>query len=538
MKTGILKLNTWLIFAGLLFAAFFLRHYGKIIVYPFQGEYREGTAIYITHLLLNYNNPFSIEAMPTAHTLYGVLYNLFALPVVKFFSMENNLLLVHRSISAIFLFSSVAVIFNLNRINGCKFSTNLALSGLFLGSCFMNGAIFMTVLAQPATMGLFFMLLSVYFPIRYRFRFWSLFSSAVLSVFCVLTKQYFATGFILVSTYCFLFESKLRSIYYVSLFAIMLAFTNVIIQHIFPLYFAETFYLALTHYADIPGQSRNFFALNDHTISQLVFFAKYFSPLLLSAGIIYIHVRKNYSNNLNLLHRNFLSARLNQPLFMKKANIFVFSIFVTLLIFYFELGKNVGAWMEYLIQLTLPFVVLFVGQQESKLSYSMRNIVNILILINVYILLKIAYPAKINKGIDDWNYFDNLIANHHDILASPAVTSILLNHNKSVYLTGQTDYAFYILNEFAGGKVRALVPASTQNLLAARLDKFQNELILKIKNKKYDLVILDNQDMLLFEDAIKILKENYVLVKSTEVKMTVADQHWNLDVYVPKKGNH
>src|SRR5207253_771871 len=95
-----------------LMAAYLVLLHLRMIVSPAPQEMREGAIIWITRLLLEGRNPYSIAELPASTNAYGILYHLVVLPFARAF---GNGYTVHRAVSAVAIAGSCALMYRLLR---------------------------------------------------------------------------------------------------------------------------------------------------------------------------------------------------------------------------------------------------------------------------------------------------------------------------------------------------------------------------------------------------------------------------------------
>ena len=96
-----IQLPKAVLFTGALISVLWSIYFSLVtILIPYQIEYREGTAQVLTGFFLRAENPFVLESQPLAMNNYGLGYNLVVLPFAALF---GNTLLVHRSVTFVFV---------------------------------------------------------------------------------------------------------------------------------------------------------------------------------------------------------------------------------------------------------------------------------------------------------------------------------------------------------------------------------------------------------------------------------------------------
>ena len=65
----------------------------RMVFSPAPQEMREGAAVWLTRLLLEGRNPYSLTELPASTNVYGILYHLVVYPLARVF---GNGFAVHR----------------------------------------------------------------------------------------------------------------------------------------------------------------------------------------------------------------------------------------------------------------------------------------------------------------------------------------------------------------------------------------------------------------------------------------------------------
>ena len=254
--------------ACLLVFVWLLYHHGRVVVHAFQGEFREGAMLNTTRALLEGRNPFAIANGPQDFNQYGILYNLLTTPLALVFGPS---LWVHRTMSAVFVFLSLATLAWTTGKLGCRWPTGLSLVVLLYVSLFTRQASF-GLLARPDSLGLWLMLLSIVIPWHRGYSARSLTASAGLAVLALLAKAYFIVGFPLVCAYVFLSVSRRRALGAALFFAGLTTLSVVVLDILLPLYSSATFFSTF-NFASGPG-----FGGRARATAQLATFATWYAP--------------------------------------------------------------------------------------------------------------------------------------------------------------------------------------------------------------------------------------------------------------------
>jgi hypothetical protein len=188
----------------ILMAFIYLVIHIRIIIFPYQLEYREGAILLTTDAFLNGVNPFQVENNPLYINVYGIIYNWITLP---FAVVAGNTLWVHRIITAIFIFGQVFLVSAVLRKQGVAWILTTT-AGLFI---WLSQIFYIGPLARPDAVGTFFFLASLLIPFLYDFSLRSIVTALFFGILGFYTKPYFILGFPLLLAYTFLAISKRRA---------------------------------------------------------------------------------------------------------------------------------------------------------------------------------------------------------------------------------------------------------------------------------------------------------------------------------------
>lgn len=251
-------LNNWsFIVLSLLFASLAFWHF-QVIANPFLNEYREGSVLLSTDLILKNGNPYDLINQPEYTNVYGIFYHLIVLPFAKVFGPT---LRVHRAVTAFFILASSLLLFLAMRWLKVSLVLALSLTIMFYAHLLFS----VTPLARPDSLGTFLFLCSILIPWRYQYSSLSSIISILFGILAFLTKPYFILALPYLSLYLFLFKSKIKGIQYGGIASACLLFTILVVNRLFECYFNNTFFI----HSNIAGHNLS------HAIKQLVTYAEY-----------------------------------------------------------------------------------------------------------------------------------------------------------------------------------------------------------------------------------------------------------------------
>ena len=564
----------------------FLNHY-KIIVNPFQNEFREGAILLSTKSLFTGVNLYDLANQPQYTNVYGIFYHLIVYPFAKIFGFN---LPVHRTVTAFFIISSCAGLFWLMH-QRLRISLLLSLTGSII--LYSQLIYLVTPLARPDGLGLFIFLCGLYIPWQYQFCRSSLIVSIILGILGLLTKPYFFLLIPYIFLYLFIFKSKLKGIKYGLLSLAALLVTVIITNILFESYFNNTFFAHLN--ASIGND-----ALNDPYFS-IIQFTRYIkhnlglsiiTVVIFLTSIIYIFsnllklviqtVSTPSQFNLNIIFANigFDIIHLNEPLIKTKefidkhsqepnedtdfnddfnvdSNFIVFCLAISLFIFFARMGHHRGNWLIYIHQLISPFLIILIfkfvdekwrsplvlSSQSLKLSLISiskiilnsilhnfyRLVFSSLIVLNLFTLTTNDFLYDFRYGTEEWLILRNLVAEHKNIFNSPAIASLLVEQNKPVYDSGLSEY----FDDGVKSRKVLGIPFPTDQKSREHLKKFKNQLDESIKTKQFDLIVLTNNYSPFVSE--NLIEQYYQKKRTLTSPMLFTLQNYDLNVWEPKQ---
>lgn len=532
-----------------------LKKHFQIILFPYQGGYREGMSPYITDLILRGENPFLIEKIPEAMNMYGILYSLICAPFVYLFSDILSSFVVHRFVAGISLFFILLLIGYIAKVD---FKSNRKSLGIFLCifylAFFQEGLTFSTLLSQPGNTGLFLLLLGVLVPYKAGFSWPSLFLCIVFSILGFLAKPYFLFPILGVGLYLLLFQPKKKAILFGVLSVALMAFAAIFIYNLYPTYFLSTFYMAKSHYSpsslSVEGKMslRVYTVSGMHVLEQLKYFLTRYIGLLCAFCLCIFAAIRDRRNSRDTSSTGFNITKIDQPMVNSQFDYFLFLSLLGTVLFIIEFGHNVGAWMQYIVQLILPFIILFMLKTDSLLTSKERTFGHFVATLNLTLLLLFGHAGPAlgfyqapqgEKYTQFWDQAIREMKKHSVTFASPTLNRIQIDAEKEVLFTGHSILSFNIGKAFSGQNQNLpLTPNHAGRFLTQKLENYRSQFIENIKTQKFEVVVMDNQDLLYFQEEKKILEKYYEKYDEYQLDMPVATQHWVVYFYRPKTRNN
>lgn len=457
----------------LIFLATLVYNHTQLITHEYPLDYNESGMLTITSTLVEGSSPFARDNQPIRISVYPVAYNLLVAPFVPF---AGNTLEVHRAVAAVFILACAALCYVVCRRNNATRTDSIAAACLIYGGLLF----YSTPIASPNSLGTLLFLCAAAIPWMYRFSSQSLAVALVLGILAYFTKQYFIAALGYVALYTFLTVSKSRALLFGLASVAALALSLLLVANIAPYYIDNTLFII---------QAGAAWSLsNDFVFPQFVDFGKIYYPLLavLVLALLYHWWTREAptADTRETLH--LLQIReLNKPLIHQQPDYFLYCCACSVLIVVFALGKNPGNHVTYLMQVILPFLVIGVVNLITltpKLAWLFRCLL-VIAMCNSYILL----AADFSVEDKNWQKIRQEIAAADHIYASTLVLPDVLAQGKPIYLNGHTRY-------FSLGSMKS--PRFTRENKSDRVaeiwEDYVNHIASKIRNREFDLLVMDN----------------------------------------------
>ena len=504
---------------GLSFFAIWLINYAiTIITTPVPVEFREGAILLSTNYLLHGINPYSLVNQPLGMNVYGLGYNFVVLP---FAALLGNTLAVHRAISIICLLLVGIIIGKWLILRGS--SLLFAVSG---GLIILAGLLFYTTpVTRPDALGVLLFVSAIYLPMRYQYRYKSLIASSLLSVFAFDTKPYFILALGIVLTYLFLFVSKRKGYIYLLGSLAVLLITILLVNHFFECYFLDT----VLNNISIAGRNTRFMLM------QLQFFMVLYLPIWII--ILVVALSPTYSRHPNNSFQPMKNFFQNQgvapdilhgdkPFFQFHIDLAWYSFLISTLAIILILGKHQNTYIAYLLQIMSPFLIVgALSHFNFKRAFSILAVP--LILVNLYIIcIWILYPNNPQSYQKGWNQLEQVISGTNKILNSPAIAPLLIQMNKPIVDSGQSDFYYQTL------PYPKTILAPAYNTVKQRGIDYQNQIISEINAKGFEKIIvtIDNSHLVPWA----AIQQKYQYQETISLGMPQTGQVWNVEVWIPK----
>ncbi len=478
---------------GLLLVVTFYLH-ARLIVINAPIELRESATVLTTSALLKGINPFSLEHTPEFINVHGILYNLVVYPFAAFF---GSTFLLHRNVSAFFIFASTVLIYlailKESHSSWLAFTASVFIySQIVIGTPIgMSGGF--DVVSRPDSLGMFLFLASLLIPYWLKFSNRGLIVGLTLGILAFFAKPYFILGLVFLGIYLFLFNAKKTGLIFSLGGVALFIFVACIVQYYFETYF---FNVVLIHHGI---RSWSF----PHLISQIKTIVVW-NGAPLAVLILWLTQKK--------------AARVKIDYF---SSALVFFTIITVTLF----GPHMGNAMSYFTHLITPFLLIWVFSNiQNPLFNKDRLFLYFLIIVNVGIVGFAAtsyYPkTQINKA--EWKWWEQRLKKSEKIFNSSATAHIVFEQNKQLYDNGHSEYLKYGLE--TNDKLM-LVPSAR-----AKLEAYTTDIQGKIHSQFFDLVIIGENSFPVF--SRQELAKTYQLEDTRRI--TMYKQSWLEELWIPR----
>ena len=496
-----------------------LVHHWQLIKAPVPVDWYEGVMPVITGLIADGENPYTLAHQPMRANVYPPLYNLLVAPLTALF---GNSLVLHRSVSGLFILASLGVCAHCMTRRDRHVADLLAMLALvYAGLLF-----YITPVASTNATGVFFYLLSALLPWYRGFDNTGLALSIGCGLLAFFSKQYFAIGMVIVCLHLLLSVSPRRAMLY-GLWVLGSVFGALYLVHLSSPYYLDNVLFS-------PLAAGQVVYLEGYLWRQLGAYGWLHLGLLAPLGFLAaVGARRVRLPRLNL--RDWRSGLLKTaPDYLWLCLLVATGLIVLVL------GHNPGNWLSYLFQLISPLLAV-AGISNLRRAGIARWIVAPMLawcLISLWREL----PEELSPDTDNWNKLAQLVQRHEVVLASPALLSLLTDYDREVFQDGHT---FYF--KFAARKPALFQKTDAALRVATLWDNYNRELYRRVVNREFQLVLAGPWDINGFfganppldraENGIGLFKRHYRKIDT--LRINLSDKRGggthNIGVWVPRE---
>lgn len=488
-------------FLAILYTLFY--HY-KLIAYPGLTEYREFVVLQTTRMFYLGDNPFSVNNYPLSENVHGLMHGFITGHLCNL--IENCNLIYQKWFSAGCISLSTLLIIATGVRLGADRTTIVAISALF----YCLNVFSYAALPRPDAFGLLLFLLAILLPVCFPRSFIAILLSVIIGICSFLTKLYFGLFLPLCLIYLFLYISVQRVVIYLLLSIVLTVSSLVVVNSVFPTYFSSM--LNLTGSVEYSGK---------HLTRQLIEAGRAYAGILtLFVLILYFNRRKIFYAALYLIG-NVIHTKVKPADRFDYKDPFYYFFIATIvgLLSFLYLGLNTGAYMLYLYQLFLPFLLLFISL-DGKVNLAIK-----------YGLLSIAFVTLfLRQGLgasefDDihqinWRHLEFLIKNSDSPLTSPLSAMLVDKYQKVVYLNGHNGPP----KTSSNSSYEYTQEASLRNKSHAYFDSIDR----KLEDRLFDLVVCDSAAYFCQND---VLNHRYYLADRFPIYLPHSRQRFQVTIY-------
>jgi hypothetical protein len=534
-----IKKFTLIVFSLILlyFCVQLIRYHYLLVTFPYPLESFEGAMLLTTDLLLEGKNPYDLGNMPFAINVYGINYHLLVFPFAR---VWGSTFLVHRAVSAIFILLSCTLFFVILRRHQINPLYSVSAVLILYASLLYR----YTAVAKPDGLGFFLFLASIFIVYLMQYSTGSLVISVFLGIAAFYTKPYFVLSIPYLATYLLFFISKKKAILYTSLAFGLLTMTALIVNQGFETYFVNTFFNHINVATNNLSQLR----------LQLEFFSMYNSGLIVIFIVycpMYVFDRIGgaslQSRDMRRI-RQELIRRINlfsydKPFIETAFPLALYCLILSFGVFYLKLGRHVGNLMTYAYHLITPFFLICIYSlfklPLKNLNWVKRrdnyNYALLLpcILVSLYLLYSSAsYLKDSPEWTDerDWRHLEQIMLSYKNVMNSQVLVSFLIEQNKPVYDTGQTEFFQY--SHYSGDWVENWLIPNPE--ISRQWAEYESSINLAVQQEEFDAVIITPRE---HRSYLAGLEDHYLMVDTIGVCMFHSAQCALLELWEPKTVN-
>lgn len=489
----------WLTVAGAFLVCFeAVRFMGWYAVRDYLLEWREFGIMYSTDLLLQGKNPYALELQPTAINPYGILYNIAVVPVAWIY---GSIPVVHRAVSCTFIIMTCAYLLWAMKKTG----TSLPLAFVGTAVFFGHFATSIAITARPDSMGQFFCITCLVFPMMCGFRTGPLIVSGALALLAFLAKTYFFLGAPFLALYLFLFESKLKGLYYGLGVGVAFVAMVALVNSICETYLINTVFLVLGSVtSNITHLRINLFR---YTITHFGFIASFFWAYGFIVGTRPTAMQAPSFPKINLwdIRKPLVEAQISFPACMA---VFALVILVA------KMGWHIGQAQLYYHQILTPFLMWWIVATLDRirirrwwLVMAPPMVINLVLMATFLLFVEYETPLYVDRS-SEWKSLEKVIENHKDVLQSSALAYLAKKHGKPLYDTGWYEY-------YPNVEKFSFLPQTLPYL--DQCSGLQSRIMEKVRQGKFDLVMQPAEELELVPPSI--LKANYHIARYMSVPL-------------------
>lgn len=454
----------------------------KIITQPGPQEYNEPAIWHTTWLLDHGRNPYTANELPGSAYCFDPLYNYVMLALKPLLGIDYP---AHRMVNLVFLLLSLALLVRLMLKAGAGLGIALLSVVFYHWMCLDN----IMITARPDLMGWFLFLLGIFVPWERNYTRWSTVFGLVCALVAFHCKFYFALAGCATLLGHFMVRSKKEACWLgVGFFAILGA-SFAACCHYFPYYYIET---VIVQRGGAVLNSRDEISIM-HTI--MLFGRAWPFMLLMLYGLGAWVWRRHVARRAGKP-----AARPGDMKFQALGLVFM----IFLVIVYFYMGRNAGAYFTYHLHLLFP--LMFVLAAYAITGPWMRIFFGVLLAL--FVMLWLTIPP-VPDSTAAWRRMEQLIFTcHGEVLGIASTTDIFDRQNNRVLHDGNTMFmGFAFADNGMARDPKISVLGQNYNATIAEVER-------KVAAREYAMVLTEFDEP--YFCKLELLKQNYDKVEQID----------------------
>jgi len=508
-----LELAGWLVNAACIalalgwFLALLLTHL-KLITLPGPQEYNEPAIWHTTWLFDHGRNPYTANELPGAAYCFDPLYNFVVLALKPLLGIDYT---AHRMINLLFLLGSLGLLVRLMTRAGAGLGIALLAAVFLHWMCLDN----IMITARPDLMGWFFFLLGLFVPWERNYTRGSTVFGLVCALVAFHTKFYFVLAACATLLGHFMVRDKKEACWLGVAFFSVLGISFALCCHYFPYYYIET---VIVQRGGAVLNSRDDISVM-HTL--MLFARAWPFVLLMLYGLG------------TWLWRRQVARREGRPATLPEDRRFhalgaVFMIF--LVIVYFYMGRNAGAYFTYHLHLLFPLMFVLGAYSITgpwvRIGFSvvLAAWITLAVFVKGWMDFPAAPPVLVEFVQGSMNYpavppvpdstaayrrMEQLIMTcHGEVLGIASVTDIFERQNRRVLHNGNTMFIGFAFGDNGIGRnPKIAVLGANYNATIAEVER-------KVAGRDYAMVLTEFDAPYFCSE--ELLKKNYDKVEQID----------------------
>jgi hypothetical protein len=466
--------------------------YVRMIVSPAPQEMREGATLWITRLLLEGHNPYSLAELPVSTNVYGIVYHLVVLPLAVVF---GNGFLVHRIVSGLSILGACALLCRIL----IRERVDPLLAGVGVLMFFASSLYFVAPLARPDGLGVLLSMASISLLFKDKVGATAFVFGLGFALLALATKVYLAFPPFVMAVYVFLFVSRPRGLAYG--LAVVGASTAVLLT-------LTRFYPAYINVSLVSNAEAGY-GDAEHLVRQTRDWLVFSLPLTVALIIMGGHA----------------VTRARSVNWRQRPHVFAFASVVNGAVFFLWLGWHPGAHMTYLFQLVTPVIIPALLPAIGRNTWARAAVAAALPValgLNAHYFPR-AYE-RFTAAEEEFAAVAAMVNAHRNVLGSTEIAGVLTLAGRPVLDSGQSEYFGDASTEYL---VPGVVPAG---VIRDRWDTFLIGMDNDIGAERFDLIVRSRRHGLIPRD---LLAEHYHQTRTVVLDFAWSGQRWMVDSWEP-----